>query len=110
LEDSMSTGVKHDEGKAQLDLLPRRGLVAVARVLEMGRKKYGRDNWKGGLAWSRPAGAALRHLFAWLDGESNDPESGLSHLAHVACNMLFLLEYEKTHPELDDRAKEVASA
>jgi hypothetical protein len=106
----MSTGVKHDEGKVQLDLLPREGLVAVARVLEHGARKYTRGNYKGGIAWRRCAGAALRHMFSWLDGETNDPESGLNHLAHAACGMMFLLEYTKTHPELDDRAKEVPPA
>ena len=39
------------------------------------------------------------------DGEDKDPESGLSHLAHAACCIMFLLEFEKTHPELDDRYK-----
>jgi len=42
---------------------------------------------------------------AFNDGEDKDPESGLSHLAHSLCCLMFLLEFEKTHPELDDRYK-----
>jgi hypothetical protein len=110
LENTMSQGSKNDVGKVQLDLLPRIALVKIARVLEHGATKYGRLNYQKGLAWRRCAGAALRHLFSWISGETNDPESGLNHLAHCACSLMFLLEYETTRPELDDRAKEVASA
>ena len=53
----------------------------------------------------RPLAAAMRHIMAFNDGEDKDPESGLSHLAHAACCIMFLLEFEKTHPELDDRYK-----
>jgi len=45
----------------------------------------------------------MRHIAAYNEHENKDPESGLSHLAHAACCLLFLLEYEDTHPELDDR-------
>jgi hypothetical protein len=48
----------------------------------------------------------MRHLHAFNDGEDKDPESGLSHLAHASCCLMFLLEFEKTHQELDDRYKE----
>jgi hypothetical protein len=47
----------------------------------------------------------MRHIMAFNDGEDKDPESGLSHLAHAACCIMFLLEFEKTHQELDDRFK-----
>jgi hypothetical protein len=47
----------------------------------------------------------MRHLHAFNDGEDKDPESGLSHLAHLGCCVMFLLEFEKTHKELDDRFK-----
>lgn len=101
----MSTAIKHDEHKPQLDLLPVVPLIDIARVLTKGKDTYGRDNWRKGLAWSRCYAAALRHLFAWQSGETNDPETGLSHLAHAACEILFLLEFAQTHPELDDRPR-----
>jgi hypothetical protein len=95
--------VKHDAAKVPLGLLPPGPLTEIAWVLDHGAKKYGRDNWRGGMKWTRLYSAVLRHLFAWARGENNDPETGRSHLAHAACALLFLLEYRSTHPELDDR-------
>jgi hypothetical protein len=76
-------------------------------VLKFGADKYAEHNWRKGFAWSRPLAAAMRHLTAFNDGEDKDPESGLSHLAHAACCIMFLLEFEKTHKELDDRYRPV---
>jgi hypothetical protein len=55
--------------------------------------------------WSRPESAGYRHLTAWSMGENTDPETGLSHLAHAACNMLFLLAYEIRGIGNDDRPR-----
>ena len=99
----MNIAIKHDENKPKLDLLPVGPLIDIARVLMKGKETYGRDNWRKGLAWSRCYAATLRHLFAWQNGETNDPETGLNHLAHAACEIFFLLEFSRTHPELDDR-------
>lgn len=105
----MSEGVKYDNGKPQMDLLPREALVEVAKVLSVGASKYGRYNWRKGMQWSRITSACLRHLTAFNDGQDKDPETGISHLAHAACNLMFLIDYEKNHPELDDRyGKEAA--
>jgi hypothetical protein len=100
---SEPTGKKFDTGKPRMELLSREALVQVANVLTFGAQKYDPHNWRGGIHWSRVLGAAMRHLTAFNDGEDKDPESGLSHLAHAACCLMFLLEYEKTHKELDDR-------
>lgn len=98
-------GIKHDAGKAPMSLLSHEALHQTAMVLEFGRQKYAAHNWRNGFEWSRPLSAALRHLTAFVDGEDKDPESGLSHLAHAMCCVMFVLEFEKTHPELDDRWK-----
>lgn len=99
------TGKKFDAGKPRMELLSGIALQEVAKVLTFGATKYDAHNWRGGLKWSRVLGAALRHIFAYLGGEDKDPETGLSHIAHAACCMMFLLEYEVTHNELDDRFK-----
>lgn len=98
-------GIKHDKDKPRTDLLPSSALVEVAKVLAHGSDKYGPWNWAKGLAWSRVYGAALRHLFAWVEGEDKDPETGLSHLAHVGCCVLFLLQYTLKEKGQDDRHK-----
>ena len=99
----MTEAMKYDGEKVRLDLLPADPIIDVGKVLTYGAKKYSERNWEKGLAWSRCYGAALRHLLAWHKGETNDPETGLNHLAHAACELLFLLEFSRTHPELDDR-------
>jgi hypothetical protein len=98
-------GIKHDQDKAPMSLLSREALEQTAQVLAFGKQKYAAHNWRNGFEWSRPLSAALRHILAFQDGEDRDPESGLSHLAHAMCCIMFLLEFEKTHPELDDRWK-----
>ena len=101
----MDTAHKLDTGKPAISLIPTSALNEEARVLMMGVEKYGKGNWRKGMAWSRLIDASLRHLTAYYGGEDIDPESGLSHLAHVRCNMAFLIEYQNTHQDLDDREK-----
>jgi hypothetical protein len=103
----MSEGLKYDTGKVPLELLPPEALTEIAKVLAFGAEKYGRHNWRKGMAWSRLIGAILRRLFAWMLGEDKDPESGLSHLSHAGCDLLFLLTYELTESGTDDRYKHV---
>ncbi len=89
-------GMKFDGGKRDFTLLPWPAVEEIVKVLEFGAAKYSRDNWKhveG--AQHRYTKAAFRHLIAYNNGEINDPESGLPHLAHVGCCILFLLALEK---------------
>lgn len=86
-------GVKHDNGKNPLDLLPFGALEDVGRVLEFGARKYSAWNWSKGMMYSRLIAASLRHIFAFAKGENKDPETGISHIAHALCCLLFLQEY-----------------
>lgn len=96
-------GVKHDSGKARFDLLPPGPLFEVAKVYTMGAAKYADRNWELGLSWGRVFAAMMRHAWNWWRGEKHDPEDGQHHLASVVWCALALMEYERTHPELDDR-------
>lgn len=84
---------KLDTGKRRYSLLPAHALGIVVDVLEYGSRKYAPGNW----AKCPPSenmryyDAAIRHLEAWRTGDTLDEESGLSHLAHAACCILFLL-------------------
>jgi hypothetical protein len=112
--DAPTSGAKYDRGKNPLELLPTRPLEAIARVLEFGAKKYAPNNWRAGIAYSRVYAAILRHVWAWWRGEDNDPETGLPHLAHAGCEILFVLEYVLSSNDLttrlDDRAGNDAPA
>ena len=77
----------------------------AAKVFDYGRKKYAEWNWAKGMAWSIPTGCAARHLLACIRGEETDPESGLSHRGHAACNIIMLLTFASTYPEGDDRPR-----
>jgi hypothetical protein len=75
-----------------------------ARVFDYGREKYAAWNWAKGQAWSVPLGSAMRHIvFGGMRGEDLDPESGLPHRGHVACNIVMLLWFLNHYPEGDDR-------
>lgn len=107
----MSGALKFDTDKPRMELLDRHALEQIARVMAYGAKKYttpdaaGEHNWRKGFKWSRIYGAAMRHLLAHMDGEDKDPDTGISHLAHLGCCVMFLLWHEKNKPELDDRYK-----
>lgn len=97
------SGQKHDKDKVRMELLSVPALQAIAEVMTFGARKYAAHNWRKGFEWSRLYGAALRHLTAHMSGENKDPESGLSHLAHLGCCVMFLLEHEACGLGKDDR-------
>lgn len=101
-------GTKHDTDKIRMELLPPFSLKEIAKVLTFGAKKYDSWNWTKGFAYSRLIGACERHLADWKSGIDKDPETGLSHLAHLGCCVLFLIWMEKHRPDLDDRFKDPA--
>lgn len=86
--------------------IPLRALASTVAVLEFGAKKYAIGNWAKGMPWSVCFSCALSHAFSYANGEKVDKESGLSHLAHLMCNLLFLSTYADTYPEGDDRIKQ----
>jgi len=96
-------GVKFDGGKAAYHLLAPEFLEGTAKVLAFGAVKYGARNWEKGMHWHRPFGAMMRHMWAWWRGEDHDPETGMSHLYHAACCVMFLIAYEERQIGKDDR-------
>lgn len=97
--------LRYDGDKPKLDLLSPIAMEGTAAILTFGAKKYAAHNWRKGMLWSRAIGSLMRHLFAYLRGEDLDPESGLPHIDHIACNVMFLQEYYRTSKHLDDRYK-----
>lgn len=96
---------KHDLGKSDFSQVSLELMEAVSRVRMFGEKKYSRGNWKLGFKVTRSLSASLRHIFQFLSGETNDPESGLCHLWHAACSLEHAIFDMKNHPENDDRDK-----
>lgn len=96
-------GTKHDSGKPEMALVPAEAIEEIAKAFTFGAKKYSPNNWRRGFKWTRVGSALLRHVFSWLKGEDNDPESGLSHLAHAGACICFLLTFVVTKTGEDDR-------
>lgn len=85
------SGRKDDAGKPRWGLLPLHELDGVVRVLTYGANRYGDNNWRlveNGV--DRYYDACLRHLSAFTAGQDIDQESGLSHLDHAICNLIFV--------------------
>jgi len=91
----MSDGIKHDGGKEQWSLLPFDVLRDVVRVLMYGAGKYSKDNWMYVKPKERYFDACIRHMTAWQVGEKFDSETGVNHLAHAICCLIFLLWHDK---------------
>lgn len=89
-------GEKHDGGKFDWSLLPLNATEDVVKVLMKGAEKYAPDNWKYVADHERRYyNAVMRHVTAWQKGEKVDPETGISHLAHAICSLMFLIERER---------------
>jgi hypothetical protein len=88
-------GRKFDSEKPKMHLLPPNATLEVAKVLTFGAQKYDEQNWrKLENAQKRYTSGALRHIFAHMNGELQDPETNYSHLAHAICCLMFKLELE----------------
>lgn len=104
--DTAAEGLKEDSGKLRFDLLPPDALEELARVYTVSLAKYPERNWEKGIRYGKIFGAACRHLLRWWRGEENDPEDGISHMAHAAWNCMTLLAFSlRRKHEFDDRAK-----
>jgi hypothetical protein len=105
-QEEQAIGTKYDQDKLQYSLIPSHALEQIAKNLTVGLKKYKeRDNWKkveG--AEQRYLDALYRHLEAHRRGELYDADSSVPdmlHMAAVAVNAMFLLEFM-----LDPKLKE----
>jgi hypothetical protein len=86
---------KKDADKKRWDLLPIPSIESIVDVLSFGAKKYSPGGWRTVDEWRpRYYAAALRHMFAWWRGEKTDSESGLPHLSHALCCLVFLWELD----------------
>lgn len=96
---------RDNQGKLQWSQIEFSLMEDMVRALEHGAAKYDRNNWRKGHPITDIADSVLRHLFAFMSGEDNDQESGVSHLGHIQANIMFMMNVLKNKPELDNRYK-----
>lgn len=125
-------GKRYNKGKLRFELIDDLALEALAEVYTKGAHKYtiykdksnneirgadipmeevgkyevvddGANNWRKGMSWMDTYGCAMRHMQAWKKRQDIDPELGTLHLGNAMWNMATLINFSKTHPELDDR-------
>lgn len=128
MEEIETRARRDNKNKLRYELIPEEINKELAKVFTIGAEKYtirgkdgviisdGANNWKKGLSWKETLGAVYRHLAKFEKGEDFDydyPKDLLDkygpsyHLANAAWGITVLLNYYKTHPELDDRLHKI---
>lgn len=101
--------------KPDLSVVPPVGILHLATAMMNGADKYGPFNWREQNISTRPYyAAALRHLFAYLDGEQFSADTvaagkPVHHLAHVMACCAILLDAESCDQLNDNRPKSGAA-
>lgn len=96
-------GMKFDQGKPDLSLVPYIAVTTEALALGFGERKYGRYNYTAGFEVSRLTAAALRHIYQYNNGDTFDSESGLHHIGHARACLAMLLHCEQLGTLRDNR-------
>lgn len=98
-----------DPTKPPLHLVPLRPLADIAKVLQYGIKgdRKANDWMTMPDARQRLFSAAIRHMSEAQYADCPDAESGMSHMAHAATNLLLLLwhEQEQRQPERQEASR-----
>ena len=84
-------------GKGRCDLLPACVLLRLAKHYERGAERFGPYNWQKGIPCHSFADSALRHLFKYMDGWTDE-----DHLIAAIWNLCGLAWTEEKLPELMD--------
>lgn len=116
---SEERALRFNYGKIRYDLIPPYALEQVAKIFTYGATKYAPYNWRKGMPWSECEASLKRHLQAYAAGDDYDYDkncegcisgscknhSGIYHMAGVAVNAIFLLDFYRSNPKFDDRIK-----
>jgi len=84
--------------------IPQRVLWEVGVGMLEGAIKYGRHNYRpAGVRASVYADASMGHISQWIEGEDNDPDTGLSHITKAICSLMVLRDGMLEGNFIDDR-------
>lgn len=95
--------------KLGIQNVPPSIIAAIAMAMADGAAKYGPYNYRDKrVTMSIYIGAALRHIFAYLDGEENAEDSGAPHLGHAMACLGIIVDAMSIGMMNDDRPKKGA--
>ena len=100
-----ATGGQKGMKPERFDLVPVYPLTVLARLYAFGAEKYAAHNYRKGYEFSKSYAALIRHATQFWNGEDNDQETGLPHMASVVFHAFALIEFVERFPEFDDRFK-----
>lgn len=86
------------DGKGRMDLLPWNAIRELSKHCERGANHYGENNARKGIPMSSLMDSAARRLAQYISGDKEEPY----HLVAACWNVMFALEQQTTHPELND--------
>jgi hypothetical protein len=90
--------------KLPLHLWPETATAMGCLGLLDGMLKYGRSNFRAiGVRATIYTDAVKRHVNRWLEGEDNDPDSGLPHMAHALACLAIIVDAQAAGKLNDDR-------
>lgn len=90
--------------KVDITAIPTTAIIVEAASMMDGVKKYGHHNWRSKKVIARIyIAAALRHIFAWEEGEELAADSGVHHLGHARACLGILIDAQRTGNLVDDR-------
>jgi hypothetical protein len=110
---------KKDAGKPRWELLPLECLEGMVKVLTFGAAKYSDGGWKTLMVdeegYQRVIGSTRRHQLALerdgilaldlnSEGKTDKDHSGLPHIDHLMCNIMFI-KYYQLHLQKEAEAK-----
>lgn len=86
-----------DELQKTFDEVGTEGLFRLSKWYEKGAQKYSDRNWTKGMPTGVCFNSGMRHLTKYAAGWKDE-----DHLAACAWNLFAMMEYETTHPQLQD--------
>ena len=88
----------NSDGKGRMDLLPWNAIRELSKHCERGAAHYGENNARKGIPLSSLIDSGARHLAQYISGDNAEPY----HLVAACWNLMFALEQQTTHPELNN--------
>jgi hypothetical protein len=90
--------------KVSITKFPATAVFHGARAMMNGAAKYGPYNWRdNNVIAGIYVDAAIRHIYAWFEGEEVAKDSGVHHLGHALATIAVLIDAQEGGNLKDDR-------